>query len=62
MIYDEDPFRRRPRGIDGEVKSAGEVRLDGGKYGKMAFRAQLTHQNQTIGRLRRESKLNGGAI
>ncbi len=31
--------------IDGEVKSAGEVRLDGGKFGKMAFRARPTHQN-----------------
>ncbi len=43
------------RGIDGEVKSAGEVRLDGEEYGKMAFRARPTHQNQAIGRLRREN-------
>ena len=41
-----DDLRRRPvpasaEGLDGEVKSVGEVRLDGGKYGKMAFRAMM---------------------
>ncbi len=64
LIYD---LRRRPvpaqaEGIDGEVKSAGEVRLDGEKLGLMAFRARPTHQNQAIGRLRRENHYNGGAI
>jgi len=49
-------------GIDGEVTSAGEVRLDGEKYWKMAFRARPTHQIQAIGRLRRKNHYNGGAI
>jgi hypothetical protein len=49
-----DDLRRRPvpalaERIDGEVKSAGEVRLDGRKYEKMTFRARPTHQNQAIG-------------
>ena len=42
--------RKEAEGIDGEVKSAGDVRLDGGKDGKMVFRARPTHQNQAIGR------------
>ncbi len=62
-----DDLRRRPvpaqaGEIDGEVKSAGEVRLDGGKYGKMASRVRPTHHNQAIGRLRRENHYDGGAI
>ena len=32
----------------------GEVRLDGGNYGKMAFQAGPIHQNQATRRLRRE--------
>jgi len=62
-----DDLRPRPapaqvEEIDGKVKSAGEVRLDGGKYGKMAYRARPTYQNQAIGRLRRENHYDGGAI
>ncbi len=39
------PAPAQAEGIDGEVKSAGEVRLDDGKDGKMAFRARPTYQN-----------------
>ncbi len=39
MIYDEDPFRRRPRKLVAR-NVTGEVCLDDGKYGQMAFRAQ----------------------
>ncbi len=48
--------------VDGKVQSAGQVRLDGGKYGKMAFRSRPTHQNQAIGRQRRDNHYTGGAI
>ncbi len=42
MIYDEDSFRRRPRKLTAR-KTVGEVRLNGGKYGKMASgHGQLT--------------------
>ncbi len=62
-----DDLRPRPapaeaEGIDGEVKNWGEIRLDGGKNGQMAFRARPTDKNQAIGRLRRENHYNGGAI
>jgi hypothetical protein len=56
------PYPAPPERISVEVKSAGEVRLNGGKYGKMTFRARPTQQNQAIGRLRREDHYNGGAI
>ena len=46
MIYDEDPFRRRPRKSTAGAKTMGEVCLDDGNYGEMAFRARPTHQNQ----------------
>ena len=36
----------------------GEVCLDGVKLGRVAFRARPTHQNQAIGRLRRENYYN----
>ena len=36
MIYDEDPYGRRPRRINGEVKTTGEVRLDGEKPGRIS--------------------------
>ena len=36
----------------------GEVRLDGGKLGRMGFRARPTHQNRGIGRLRRGNYYN----
>ena len=41
-----DDLRRRPipakaEGFDGEVKSAREVRLNGGIYGEIAIRARL---------------------
>ncbi len=45
-----------------QKESWSEVRLDGGNYGKMAFQARPTHQNQATGRLRRENQYNGGAI
>jgi hypothetical protein len=45
MIYDEDPFRRRPKRINGEVKMTGEVRLDDGEYGLIRFRTQETEQS-----------------
>ncbi len=31
MICDQDPLRHRPGGINGQVKTTGEVCLDGGK-------------------------------
>ena len=37
----------------------GGVCLDGGNYGKIAFQARPTHQNQATGRLRRENHYNG---
>ncbi len=45
MIYDEDPLRRRPREIDGHVKTTGGVCLDDAKYGQMAF---WTQENRKI--------------
>ena len=36
--------------------------FDGGKNGKMAFLSRPTHQDQTIGRLRRENHYSGGEI
>ncbi len=36
----------------------GEVRLDDGKYGQMAFRTRPTHQNRAIGQLRRGNYYN----
>jgi len=44
MTCDEDPFRRRPRKSTVRQKTMGEVRLDDGNYGKMAFRVRSTHQ------------------
>ncbi|MCH7910814.1 MAG: hypothetical protein IIB38_14515 [Candidatus Hydrogenedentes bacterium] len=46
-----DDLRRRPvpawaEGIDGEEKATGEVHLDDGKYGQIAFRARPTHKNK----------------
>ena len=40
----------------------GEVRLDDEIPGLMGFRTRSTHQNQAIGRLRRENHYDGGAI
>ena len=36
----------------------GEVRLDGGKLGRMGFRTRPTHQNRAIGQLRRGNYYN----
>ena len=60
-LLDENLYKRVEE-IDGKVKMAGKVRLDGGKYGKMAFRSQPTHQNQAFGRRRRGNRYTGGAI
>ena len=55
MIYDEDPFRRRPReGIDGEEIATREVCLDGKRNDQMAFHALADYQNHVIGWLHRE--------
>ena len=40
MICGEDPPRRRPRKSMSEVETTGELRLNPGKYGQMAFRTQ----------------------
>ena len=48
--------------IHGEAKTMGEVCLDDGNYGEMAFRARPTHQNQATAQLPRENHYNGGAI
>ena len=60
MIYGEDPFRRRPRMIDGQVKMTREVRLDGEKNGRMAVQTRADRQNQTIGWLRKGWRSLGG--
>ena len=48
--------------IDGQVKSTGGVCLNDGKFGRMGFRTPPNHQEQAIGRLRRENHYNGGAM
>ncbi len=40
----------------------GEVRLNGGKSGQMAFQTKAGLQNQATGRLRRGNLPNDGAI
>ena len=45
-----DDLRQRPapasaEGIAGEVRTTGEVRLDDGKYGELAFRTQETEKS-----------------
>ena len=63
MIYDEDPFRRRPREIDGHVKTTGGACLNGGKSGQMAFQTRADLQNQAIGWLRKGCRsLGGGTV
>ena len=62
-----DDLRPRPApayagGIDGDVKSAGEVRLDGEKPGRMGFWTPPTDKNRAIRRLRRGTHSSGGAI
>ena len=50
-------------GIDGQVKTAGGVCLNGGKSGQMAFRTRANPQNQAIGWLRKGfSSLGGGTV
>ncbi len=63
MIYGEDPFRRRSRNIDGQVKKTGKVCLNGGISGQMAFRTRADLQNRAIG-LAAEgwSSLGGGPV
>ena len=61
MIYGEDPFRRRPRKSTARQKTMGEVRLDGEKSDRMAFKARADTQNQAIDWLRRKlCSLDGG--
>ncbi len=63
MIYDEDPFRRRPRRINGEENATGEVCLDDGKTDRLAFQARADLQNLAIGWLQRGfSSLGGGTV
>ena len=62
MIYDEDPFRRRP-----EDRWPGENDRRGlpewRKTGQMAFRTRAVLQNQAIGWLRKGySSLGGGTV
>ena len=45
MICAEDPFRCRPGEINGSMKMTGEVRLDGGNYGNVAFRTRPNQPN-----------------
>ncbi len=54
MIYGEDPLRRRPGNIDGQVKTTGGVCLNGGKSGQMAFQTRTDLQNRAIGWLRKD--------
>ena len=63
MIYDEDPLRRRPRGIDGKEIATREVCLDGKRNDQMAFHALADYQNHVIGWLQWEqSPLGVGAV
>ncbi len=63
MICDQDPPRRRPGVIDGEVKTTGGVCLNGGKSGQMAFRRRANLQNQAIGWLPKGCRsLGGGTV
>ncbi len=55
MIYDDDPFRRRPKRINGEVKMRGEVRLDDDKIGRMGFWTPPDHHDQAVGCERRKN-------
>jgi hypothetical protein len=48
MIYDEDPFRRRPRKSIAKAKTIGEICLDGGKSGQMAFQRPPNHQIEAV--------------
>ena len=60
MICGEGLPRRRPGQSTG-AKMTGEVHLDDGKYGQMAFRTQQNRNNQVIGWLRRNfCSLNDG--
>ncbi len=54
MICDEDPLRRRPKRINGEVKMTREVRLDDDKIGRMGFWTPPNHQDQAVGCQRRK--------
>jgi hypothetical protein len=60
MIYGEDPLRRRPGNIDGQVIKTGKVCLNGGKSGQMAFQTRTDLQNQAIGWLRKGCRSLGG--
>ncbi len=62
-----DDLRPRPapasaEEIDGKEKATGGVRLDGGNYGKLAFRARSNHQNLAVRPLRRKNHSSGDAI
>ncbi len=48
------PISRPAEEIDGKEKATGRVRLDGGNYGKLAFRARSNHQNLAVRPLRRK--------
>ncbi len=49
--------------IGGQVKTAGEVCLDGGKSGQIAFQPKAELQNQATGWLRKGcSFLDGGTV
>ena len=48
--------------IGAQEKATGEVCLDDDKSGRMDFRTRSNHQHWTVGRLRRESCSDGGAI
>ncbi len=53
MIYDEDPFRRRPRKSTARHKSDGRGTSGWRKIRAMAFQARADGQNQAIGWLRK---------
>ncbi len=53
MIYDEDPFRRRPRKSTARQKNNGRSTSGWRKIRAMAFQARADGQNQPIGWLRK---------
>ncbi len=62
MIYDENPFRRRPRKINGNMRLTGEVRLEDGNNRRMAFRTPLSCQNWRYRAIGENKSLRNGVI
>ena len=62
MICDEDPLRRRPRGIDGKEKATGEVCLDDDKFGQMGSQQRPNHQIRAVGWPQSKISSIGGGV